>query len=123
VRDYALELEVLRLAEEVNSRTHNGETSGSFERRLFSRLDQGDVDYGDAYLSRDSSDDDNLREAAQEPLDAAAWSLLELQRLRPLISSDDWEEYQMATVAATAAAIHCDIAITYLMQLRREALE
>jgi hypothetical protein len=120
VRDYALELEVLRLAEEVNSRAHNGEVSGSFERRMFARLDQGDEEFQDAYLSPHA---DNLGEAAEEPLDAAAYSLLELQRLRPLISSEDAEEFQMATVATVAAAIHCDVAITYLMQLRREALE
>lgn len=50
---------------------------GGFVRLVRERLDLGQRVHGDRFLGRDC-----LAEALEEPCDAVAWGLLELQRLR-----------------------------------------
>jgi hypothetical protein len=56
-----------------------GPLADDFRRRVEARLAKGAREYGaDNYLEPDT---DNLREAAEEPLDVLGWIVLELQRL------------------------------------------
>jgi hypothetical protein len=56
-----------------------GPLADDFRRRVEQRLAKGAREYGpDNYLEPDV---DNLREAAEEPLDVLGWIILELQRL------------------------------------------
>lgn len=113
-RDRDLEQELFALAVELNERAH-GEHPGSFASRVFERLEIGEDRYGDEYLHRD-----NLAEAQEETPDTVAYSLLELQRLRPSVSDDDWQELRMAALGVIATAIHCDVALARFTQLRNE---
>jgi hypothetical protein len=77
----------------------------------------GEEMYGEAYLGRD-----NLVEAIEEGPDAAAYALLELQRLALILGEDAYQELRMLTVGIIYAAAQLDLATRAAIRLRREIL-
>lgn len=99
-RDHGLERDLLAAATELLSRQH-AEQPGQFVRTVLEGLAVGDDKFGGRFLERD-----NLAEAHEEARDAAAYVLLELQRLSPALTDDGFQELRMATISALVAAMH-----------------
>lgn len=111
-RDVLLEDATLRLGCEMAERCHNV-LGGSFARLVRDRLELGEQRFGDAFETRD-----NLVEALEEPPDAAAYALLELDRLAGRVGDEGWQELRMRVVAVIAAAAHLDRRLRDLVATR-----
>ena len=108
-RDPAFEEEFLGLVERM-AVVQGGASAppvGHFLRLVRDRLDLGDRLYGQRFLERDG-----MAEALEEPCDAVAWSLLELQRRRAAgENGDGWDEARMELVAAAVLMARGDQAM------------
>lgn len=117
-RDHPLEQAALADAAEIAARV-SGDSSPPFPRLVADRLALGAQTYGDlAFLDRD-----NALEAFPEGADAAAYLLLEIQRLRPLVDELDWLELRQRAVAGVARAISLDVAVRDFIGFRDEILD
>lgn len=80
---------------------------GHFTRLIRERLEIGDQRYGQRFMGRDG-----FGEALEEPCDAVAWALLELQRRRAAgTPADVLTEARMEIAAAAVHAARADQAI------------
>lgn len=117
MRNHNEELQLLEEAAELCQRVY-GQQSQVFTRLVTERLIKGALRYGEgSFLKRD-----NLAEAIEEPPDACAYALLELQRVGPSLSEVDRQELRQYTLGVTAAAINLDAAIRRLQHARDELL-
>jgi hypothetical protein len=115
-RDRDFETETLKVAGELCERVH-GKQPLHYARVVVARLEQGEQEYGHAYLDRD-----NIAEACEESPDIGAYLLLELQRLRPLLRDEDWQDLRMLALDAMAGAAAVHESMLRLQRLRDEVL-
>ncbi len=118
MRNPTEESSILREAETLCQRAYHSNSGGRFERLVFQRLQKGAQRYGEMdYLSKD-----NIDEAILEPPDAAAYAILELQRVGPRLSDVDRLELRQFTLAAVAASVNLDVALRRLRHTRDNLL-
>lgn len=116
-RDLQFEQEMLDTAIELCHRVY-GRLPTAYTREVQSRLALGAERYGDGdYLLKD-----NLQEATQESPDFAAYHLLELQRVRPLMSEDEFEEMKMLVLDAMAHTAAAHLLSVEVSRLRHDIL-
>lgn len=95
-----------------------GEQNGSFARHVFERLALGARTYGDShFLTKD-----NIEEAFPESFDSAAYALLDLQRVGPLLKEAERGELRQATLGVLTAAVNLDVTIRRLRAVREDLL-
>lgn len=98
-RDRAFEDRFLADVEHVAT-IGGGHQAAHFTRLVRERLALGDRLYGDRYLTRDG-----MGEALEEPCDAIAWALLELQRRRAIGTPPEQLEAARAEIVGAAAQL------------------
>lgn len=117
MRDQNEEAKLLEEAAILCQRVY-GESSGAFARLVFERFKKGAEEYGESrFLTVDC-----LVEALEEPADAAAWGMLDLQRVSPGLGESERAELRQFTLGVLAAAINLDAAIRRLRATRDDLL-
>jgi hypothetical protein len=114
-RDVELEVRMLRMGIELANRAYSAADT-VFERAALERFTKGAAEYGEfGFL-----ESDNLSEALEEPVDAACWSILELERLAKVLDDNAFSEASQSVAAIVAAAINTRMFIRRFQSLLAE---
>ena len=116
MRDPVFETELLALAAEGAQRVFHARPS-NYTREVLGRMEAGARTYGDTF-AHDGRD--LIGEAMEEGPDVSGYVLLELQRLRPQLSEQEFQELKMAAAPAMAAAAASFAALLELRAKRDE---